>query len=151
MANVKFEIDTKLPFERVMAMLTNFSTRRPEIWPMLAPELYQVYRVEPDSAEVQEGSVFPARIWERDHYEWSADRVRWTVRESNYCAPGSCVEVRVRPKPGGGSHLRVQWNRRGVGLKGKLLIALVVLTRGTTIRRKAFRSAFDRALCTRPN
>jgi len=113
---------------------------------MLAPELYEVYRVEANSADVQEGSIFPARIWERDHYEWSADRVRWTVQESNYCTPGSYVEVEVRPRPDGGSRLCVEWNRRGVGLKGKLLIALVVLTRGSNIRRKVFQSALERAL-----
>jgi hypothetical protein len=92
---------------------------------MLAPELYEIYRVEATSADVSEGSVFPTRIWERAHYEWSADRVRWTVQESNYCTPGSHVEVTVRPEPGGGSQLHVEWNREGVGIKGKILIALV--------------------------
>jgi hypothetical protein len=75
-----------------------------------------------------------------------ADRVRWTVRESNYFARGSYVEVRVRLKLDGGSHLDVEWKGRGVGFKGKLLIALVVLTRGKNVRSKAFQSAFDRAL-----
>jgi len=93
---------------------------------------------------VKEGSTFPRRIWERDDYEWSADRVRWTVRESNYCQPGSYVKVSVRPEAGGGSRLRVDWNRRGVGVRGKMMIAFVVLTRGTIIRRKVFQRAFDR-------
>jgi hypothetical protein len=146
MAKIMFGIDTKLPPERVMALLTDFSPRRPEHWPMLAPELYEVHRIGSDSADVQEGSVSPARIWERDHYEWSADRVRWMVRESNYCTPGSYVEVGVRRKLDGGSQLLVEWNRRGINLKGKLLIALVVLTRGANIRRKVFQSAFDREL-----
>jgi hypothetical protein len=95
---------------------------------------------------VKEGSLYPALTWERDHYEWSADRVRWTVQESNYCKPGSYVEVTVRAGAGGGSQLRVDWNRRGVGIKGKILIALVVLTRGANIRRKVFQRAIDRVL-----
>jgi hypothetical protein len=73
---------------------------------MLAPELYEVYLIEPNSADVQEGSIVPARIWERVHYEWSADLVRWTVQESNYCTPGSNVEDEVRPSPDGGSRPR---------------------------------------------
>jgi hypothetical protein len=129
-----------------MSMLTDFSARRPDLWPMLAPELFEVYRVEATSADVQEGSLYPALIWERDHYDWTADRVRWTVRESNFCEPGSYVDVTVHDGAGGGSQLHVDWNRRGVGFKGKVLVALVVLTRGSIIRRKAFQSAFDRAL-----
>jgi hypothetical protein len=68
------------------------------------------------------------------------------VQESNYCTPGSYVEVTVRPQPDGGSQLHVEWNRSGVGMKGKILIALVVLTRGTILRRKVFQQALDRAL-----
>jgi AhpD family alkylhydroperoxidase len=36
--------------------------------------------------------------------------------------------------------------RTGIGLKGKALIALVVLTRGANIRRKVFERAFARAI-----
>jgi len=151
MPRVTFNIDTSLSCERVMSMLTDFSPRQSDIWPMLAPELYEVYRVEATSAEVKEGRIIPTRIWERDHYEWSADRVRWTVQESNYCTPGSYVEVTVRAKPGGASQLQVQWNRKGVGLKGKILTALVALTRGAIIRRKVFERALDRALRQRRN
>jgi hypothetical protein len=146
MPRVTFDIHTSLPPERVMSMLTDFSPRRLDLWPMLAPELYKVHELEQGSADVKEGSLYPAVIWERDHYEWSADRVRWTVRESNYCQPGSYVEITVRPRPGGGSQLSVDWNRRGIGIKGKILIALVVLTRGANIRRKVFQCALDRAL-----
>src|SRR5215469_3674892 len=146
MARVTFDIHTGLPPERVMLMLTDFSAHRPDAWPMLAPELYEVHSLGSGCADVKEGSLSPALIWERDHYEWSADRVRWTVQESNYCTPGSYVEVTVRPKPGGASQLQVQWNREGVGSKGKILTALVALTRGAIIRRKVFERALDRAL-----
>ena len=146
MARVSFDIHTSLPPAPVMSMLTDFSAHRPDVWPMLAPELYEVHRLGSGSADVKEGSLYPALIWELDHYEWSADRVRWTVQKSNYCQPGSYVEVRVRPGAGGGSKLHVDWNRRGVGIKGKVLITFIVLTRGVIIRRKVFQRAFDRAL-----
>src|SRR5215813_1773360 len=58
--------------------------------------------------------------------------------------PGSYVEVGVRPETDGGTRLQVDWNRRGVGIKGKMMIAFVVLTRGAIIRRKVFQRAFDR-------
>jgi hypothetical protein len=105
MPRVTFDIHTNLPPERVMSVLTDFSPRQPELWPTLAPELYEVYRLELESADVKEGSLYPALIWERDHYEWSADRVRWTAQESNYCKPGSYVEVTVCAAAGGGSQL----------------------------------------------
>jgi hypothetical protein len=46
-----------------MSMLTDFSPRRPDLWPMLAPELFEVYRVGATSADVKEGSIFPTRLW----------------------------------------------------------------------------------------
>ena len=70
--------------------------------------------------------------------------MRWTVRESNYCRPGSYVEVSVRPEAGGGTRLHVDWNRRGVGVRGKMMIVFIVITRGSIIRRKVFQCAFDR-------
>jgi hypothetical protein len=145
MPRITFDMHTTLSPEQVMSMLTDFSPRRPNVWQTLAPELYEVYRLEPTGADVKEGSLYPALIWERDHYEWSADRVRWTVQESNYCEPGSYVEVTVRKEAEDGSQIRVEWNRTGVGVKGKVLIALVVLTGGGNIRRKVFQQAFDRA------
>ena len=61
MPKVSFDLRTAVPPERVMAMLTDFSPNRPEVWPMLAPELYEVYRRNADSAYVKEGSTFPRR------------------------------------------------------------------------------------------
>ena len=146
MARVTFDVRTSLPPERVMSMLTDFSPSRPEVWPTLAPQLYEVYAVDSAAAHVKEGSLRPVVIWERCHYEWSADRVRWTVHESNYCKPGSYVEVTVGKGSGLGSRIHVEWNRTGAGFKGKVLIAFVALSGGAIIRRKAFQRAFDRAV-----
>ena len=90
MALVRFPVHTGLPPERVLAMLTDFSARRPDLWPTLTRELYEVYDVRTEGADVKEGSPWPTRMWERVHYDWSVrGRVRWTVQESNYFAPGS--------------------------------------------------------------
>lgn len=147
MSRVTFDIHTRTPPEQVLAILTDFSTRRPELWPTLARDLYEVYQVGATSADVKEGSAWPTRMWERVHYDWSVPgRVRWTVRESNYFRPGSYVEVTVQKAPTAGSQVRVEWNRTGIGPKGKALIGLVVLTCGAIIRRKVFQRAFDRAV-----
>jgi hypothetical protein len=53
MPKVSFDLRTAVPPERVMAMLTDFSPNRPEIWPMLAPELYEVHRLDAGSASVK--------------------------------------------------------------------------------------------------
>ena len=53
MPKVSFDFRTAVQPERVMAMLTDFSPNRPELWPMLAPELYQVYRLDARSAYVR--------------------------------------------------------------------------------------------------
>jgi hypothetical protein len=144
---VTFGIHTGLAPEQVLAMLTDFSARRPELWPTLARELYEVYEVHPTSADVKEGSSWPTRMWERVHYDWSAPgRVRWTVEESNCFARGSYVEVSVQQEATGGSNVHVDWSRKGIGLKGKALVGLVVLTGGAIIRRKVFQRAFDRTV-----
>jgi len=146
MPRVAFDVHTVLPAATVLTMLTDFTARRPALWPTLSPKLYEVYELGPTSADVKEGSSKPVVIWERAHYDWSVPgRVRWTVHASNYCTQGSYVEAEVHDVDDGGATVHVEWNRTGVGLKGKTLIARVVLTRGAVIRRKVFERAFDRA------
>ena len=144
---VTFDMQTRLPPEQVLAMLTDFSSRRPQLWPTLAADVYEVYDVRATSADVKEGSPGPVRMWERAHYDWSVPGlVRWMVLDSNYFAPGSYTEVIVQPAPKGGSQIHVESNRTGIGLKGKAVIALNVLSRGSILRRKVFQPAFDIAL-----
>jgi hypothetical protein len=74
MARVTFDMHTGLRPERALAMLTDFSARRPELWPTLTRELYAVYEVHPTGADVKEGSPWPTRMWERVHYDWTVLR-----------------------------------------------------------------------------
>src|SRR5215468_7605413 len=57
MSLVTFEMQTALPPKQVMAMLTDFSASRPELWPTLARELYEIYEVRPTSADVKQRSA----------------------------------------------------------------------------------------------
>jgi hypothetical protein len=146
MPRVTFDMQTSLPPEQVLALLTDFSPRRPQLWPTLAEDLYEVYDVGATSADVREGSPGPVRMWEWAHYDWSVPgRVRWTVQESNYFKPGSYTEVIVEPGDKGGSQIHVESNRTGIGLKGKAITYLNVLSRGSLLRRGVFQPAFDAA------
>jgi len=58
------------------------------------------------------------------------------------------VQARVHPAAGGSVTVNVEWSRTGVGVRGRILIALVVLDRGAVIRRKVFEHAFNRAVKT---
>jgi hypothetical protein len=134
MAHVELNLETPLSPERVISALTDFSERRPEIWPGLHPSLYEVRSLGDTWAEVKEGSQLPRMtVWAVEHYDWSVpDTVTWTVRESNFCAPGSSVSAQVRLGPGG-SRIHVMWNRTGVRFKGRMIVGMVKLSGGKPV------------------
>ncbi len=135
MPRVELDIDTPLSPERVISGLTNFSERRPEIWPGLHPSLYEVHSLGDTWAEVKEGSRLPGMVvWAVERYDWSVPgTVTWTVKESNFSAPGSSVSAQVRPGSGGGSRIHVTWNRTGVDLKSRIMLGLVKLSGGRPV------------------
>jgi Polyketide cyclase / dehydrase and lipid transport len=127
MTHIEVDVDTRLPSERVVAALTDFSDRRPDIWPGLAREYYEVYSVGEGTAEVQEGSTKPFRVRAKEHYDWSTPgTVTWTVKESNFCTPGSFVSARITPAQGG-SHIHLTWERSPSNLKGRVIILMMAL------------------------
>jgi hypothetical protein len=134
MARLELDFDTVLPPDRAIAALTDFSERRPDLWPSLAREYYRVDSVGETSAEVREGSTKPVRVWARERYDWSTPgKVTWTVEESNFCAPGSFVSAQVTPGPEGGSHVHVVWDRTPSNMKGRVLVFLIRMAKGKPI------------------
>jgi hypothetical protein len=135
MPHVELDIDTPLSSERVIGALTDFSERRPEIWPGLHPSLYEVRSLGDTWAEVKEGSRLPGMtVWAVERYDWSVpDTVTWTVKESNFSAPGSSVSAQVRPVLGGGSRIHVTWNRTGVDFKRRMMLGLVKMSGGKPV------------------
>lgn len=126
MARFEVDFDTKLPPDRVIAALTDFTPRRPDIWPGLARGLYQVHSVGEGSAEVQEGSTKPFKVWAKEHYDWSTPgTVTWTVKESNFCTAGSFVSVRAQAAPGGGSKVHLTWERFPTNSRGRVIIGMM--------------------------
>jgi hypothetical protein len=94
------ELETSAPPERVRAALLDFSERRPEIWPGLSREFYEVYSV---------GE---------------------TKRRS-----------RADPREGGGTRIRLHWEREGATLVGRLITRVIAATGGRPVR-----ASYEKAL-----
>jgi hypothetical protein len=140
-ARFEFRLHTDASPEAVRAALLDFSDRRPEIWPGLPADSYEVYEVGDTWAEIREGYRGP--IWWRERYDWSApDRIQWTAVDSGFGMPGSNVIWTTEPSEGGGSTVHITWDRRGKTMFGKLFIGLMALTRGVLIRR-SFQMGLD--------
>jgi hypothetical protein len=135
MPKVEVDTETTLPPERVLGALIDFSPRRPEIWPAIEPSLYEVYSVGEKEADIKEGSKLPgATIWAKEHYDWSTPgKVTWTVRESNFCAPGSYVSATVTPSDAGGSRIHIVWDRSPTSFVGRVTAALIKVTNGKPV------------------
>jgi hypothetical protein len=141
MARFQFDLPTDAAPEAVRTALLDFSERRPELWPGLPRDQYEVYEVGDTWAEIREGYRGP--IWWRERYDWSVPgRVEWIALDSGFGAPGSRVVVEIEPAAGGGSTVHVSWDRRGKSLFGKLFVGLLALTRGVPIRR-SFEAGLD--------
>ena len=135
MPKVECDIDSRVPPEKVRGALLDFSLRRPGIWPGIYPLMYEVYEVGETYADIREGSKAPGGpIWAKEHYDWSTpDTVTWTVRESNFCAPGSYVSARLTPVATGGSRIHVTWSRHPTSMAGRIATFLIVATRGAPV------------------
>ena len=139
------DVETTLPPERVREALLDFSERRPQIWPGIAASLYEVYSVGETTADVKEGTKSPGMtVWARERYDWSDPQtVRWTVQESNFCAPGSYVSAAISPRHGGGSRIHITWNRTPTTFGGRMAAFVIVATRGRPVA-----ASFQRAMKT---
>jgi hypothetical protein len=134
MPRIEIDVESSASPERVIAGLTNFTERRPELWPGLNPQKYRVYEVGDTWADVQEGNN--DKIWARERYDWSTPgTVRWTVQQSSFSTTGDFVEVVVRAKPDGGSRIHLTWSRRGTTLVAKAMVGLIALSRGLPVKQ----------------
>jgi hypothetical protein len=135
MPQVRFDMETGLRPDQVIALLTDFTERRPDLWPGLWSGAYNVYSVGETTAEVREGNKSP-KVWARERYDWSIPgTVRWEVIESNFCKPGGFVKVEVAPRQGDGSVLHVSWSRSPTGLMGVVATTMIKLTGGAPVKQ----------------
>jgi Polyketide cyclase / dehydrase and lipid transport len=131
--HIEMTIETDVAPEMVRSALLDFTPNRPELWPGLKPGEYKVYAVGDTWAEIREGNG--GAIWARERYDWSDPQtVVWTVLESGFSKPGSFVSARVTPS-GTGSRVHVVWDRRPSSLVGRVVMALIWVTRGYPVKR----------------
>ena len=134
MARFEFDLRAGASPEVLRAALLDFSDRRPDLWPGLPRDQYEVYAVGDTWAEVREGYRGP--IWWRERYEWSSSGiVRCTAVDSGFGMPGSYFTWDVAAAEDDGSRVHVVWDRRGKTLFGRAFVGLMWLTRGFFIRR----------------
>lgn len=140
MPTVEMDLTTSVPPDRVRAALIDFSPRRPEIWPGITAKQYQVFHVGETDADVREGT---GSFWAREHYDWSDPQtVRWTVKESNFNAPGSYVQATITPRVGGGgSNIHIVWSRTPTSLMGRIAALAIRMSKGGPVK-----SSFRRGL-----
>lgn len=141
MPKVEMDVTTTVPPERVRTALIDFSARRPEIWPGITAKQYQVFNVGETDADVREGT---GSFWAREHYDWSDPQtVRWTVKESNFNAPGSYVQATISPRDGGGSDIHIVWNRTPTSFMGRIAALAIRMSKGGPVK-----SSFKKGLAT---
>lgn len=138
-----FEFDTKATPAQVLAAYTDFTPNRVEIWKeSLDPDKYEVREVGENWAIIREGSARP-NVWAVERYDWSPGKVSWAAEESNFCEPGSGIELTITPNSEGGSHVEGTWHRKPTGLKGDVLVAMGRIV-GPKIIPKGWAKALDR-------
>lgn len=123
-----FSFDTRATPEQALDAFIDFGPRRPHIWrETLDPGRYEVRELHDGWAVVKEGTAKPP-IWAVERYDWSRPgAVRWRALESDFCRPGSGVEVTITARDDGGSHVDGVWHRSPRGLKGYLIVPLIRL------------------------
>jgi hypothetical protein len=134
MPKIQISLDSDVPAETVLAAITDFSPRRPKLWPNLDPAIYKLHDVGADWADVTEGSKFAGRIWARERYDWSTPGVvRATVVESNIFKSG-IWELKVTARDGG-SHVELLNDRRLKGLRGSILTGIMSVVGPRIVRQ----------------
>jgi Polyketide cyclase / dehydrase and lipid transport len=123
MPKVHVQVQSTLPPAEVLRVLTDFGPNRAEVWPGVDDAHLTVHDQGPNFADVTEGN----RIgWERETYSWDADAgtISAVTTESNIWGPGSRWDYKLMSREGG-TTVDITLSRRGKGIKGRLIGALL--------------------------
>ncbi|HEX3206117.1 MAG TPA: hypothetical protein VHQ68_07745 [Propionibacteriaceae bacterium] len=114
-----------LPPQEALQRLTDFSPARAAAWTGVDDDNLIVHDKGDGWAEVTEGNKLG---WERERYTWdaAAGTVSAVTVNSNLWASGSGWNYTILPE-GTGSRVEVTAVRKGYGIKGKLVGALLSL------------------------
>lgn len=140
MSVIRFHMTSPLSPTQAMAVLTDFSPTRPDLWPSVDAEHFTVHDRGENWAEVTEGT---ATAWERARYDWdpAARRVTVTTHESKVFGPGGGWVFRFAPAVEG-TRIDVELTREPHTFKQKLLGLLLPLV-GPASFRKGFATPFQ--------
>ena len=122
MATIRYSADGPVSPDRFIAALTDFSDRRPTLWPNLDAKFYRLHERGDTWAEVTEGTDVLGSITARERYDWSEPgRVVLRLVESPHFRPGTTIEYTATPRPDGGCHVDVVSSRIRTSLPGRLI------------------------------
>jgi hypothetical protein len=118
-------VTSPLPPQEALRRLTDFSPARAAAWTGVDDDNLIVHDKGDGWAEVTEGNKLG---WERERYTWdaAAGTVSAVTVNSNIWASGSGWNYTIMPE-GSGSRVEVTAVRKGYGIKGKLVGALLSL------------------------
>jgi hypothetical protein len=130
MAKIHYEADGEITAARFIAALTDFSERRPELWPNLDARYFELHDQGHTWAEVTEGTDVLGGVFARERYDWSEPgRVTLRLVASPDFRAGTSIDYHVTDRPGGGCHVAVDFQRIATSPKGRL-VGLVVQLAG---------------------
>ncbi len=129
MAKIHYEADGAIAADGFIAALTDFSDRRPELWPNLDDKFYELHDLGETWADVTEGTDVLGGVWARERYDWSEPGVvRLRLVEAIDFRPGTEIVYRVTARPGGGCHVTVEFQRIASSLRGRVVGVAVQLS-----------------------
>ncbi|MED5811332.1 hypothetical protein VST63_03085 [Mycolicibacterium sp. 050232] len=133
MTAVRFQMTSALDPAALMDVLTDFGPTRPQRWPTIDADHFQVHSLGDTWAEVTEGTT---AAWERARYDWDAQRRRVTVatHDSKVFGPGGGWTFQLTPEAGG-TRVDIELIRDPKGLKRKLLAALLPLVAPASLKK----------------
>jgi hypothetical protein len=138
---IRFEVESPLQPDAVLGALTDFSERRPQLWPAIDPKVYRVHELSASSALVTEGTDVMGGIWATELYEWDGSRtVRATIQESNFWHPGGTWELTAAHRDGGGAILRVTRDRRAKNAKSRLFEVMMRLVGARVLAKELLKA-----------
>lgn len=114
----EFDFETTATPDQVIGLMTDFSPARPQRWPAMSAESFEVYHVGETEADIREGHDFP-KVWAKWHYDWSTpNSVTLTVVEGEVMKPGSYMSLAATPRTDGGSAVHGVWEQTSKNLTG---------------------------------
>jgi hypothetical protein len=133
MPTVRLHMTSALSAPELMAVLTDFSSARPNLWPTIDADHFEVHDLGETWAEVTEGT---ASAWERARYEWDLQRRRVTVatHDSKVFGPGGGWVFQLTPEAAG-TRIDVELTRRPTTFMRRLLAALLPLVAPAALKK----------------